>query len=483
MRRKRLIVMVPLLLLALSAAPGWAAAESTSAGPAPLLLVLDASGSMWGQIQGENKIVIARRVLGDLVDGLADGSEVGVIAYGHRREGDCDDIETVVALGPLDKAALKSTVDGLNPKGKTPITKSVQAAFDALSGRSGGATVVLVSDGLETCGGDPCAAVRAAKGRGIDFRLHVVGFDVAGEDVSQLECAAQAGDGLFLSAENAAELAGALDRAVAMAPTVPAGRLAVTAIADGKLQDAAVLVSVATTGEEVGGGRTYASPDTNPRIIALPDGSFDVKVQAVGIRGDVVRRFKVEIAGGGRVDKQADFSTGELSIGATRNGERSDAVYSVRLPGGGEEVAAGRTYTGAATNPAKVRLTSGTYAVTVRSVEISGAPSESLGEVTIGPGGSAAVAHDWRTGTLKIGAARGGALVDATLNLVDAATGEAVGQGRTYTSDRSNPKSFVLLPGAYRVTLNEIRGERRTIEVAVVAGEVVERMVDPAGGE
>ncbi|NNK61925.1 MAG: hypothetical protein HKO98_01855, partial [Gemmatimonadetes bacterium] len=60
----------------------------------------------------------------------------------------------------------------------------------SLKGRAGGASIILVSDGLDTCGGDPCGAVREAKQMGLDFRLHVVGFDVAGEDVSQLECAA-----------------------------------------------------------------------------------------------------------------------------------------------------------------------------------------------------------------------------------------------------------------------------------------------------
>jgi Ca-activated chloride channel family protein len=480
MSLQRSLAAAAILLIALTLAAPAPAAEAEP-GPA-LLLILDASGSMWGQIQGENKIVIARRVLGELVDGLEEGADVGVVAYGHRREGDCDDIETVVPIGPLDKAAVKATVDGLNPKGKTPLTRSVQQAFDGLKGRPGGASIILVSDGLDTCGGDPCGAVRAAKQMGLDFRLHVVGFDVAGEDVSQLECAAQAGDGLFLSAENADELAVALDTAVAMAPEVPPGRLSLKAVADGELQDAAVFVTDAETSADLAGGRTYTSPDTNPRLIPLPDGKFNVRVQAVGFRGDISRTFAIEIVDGGLVEKVADFSTGELTIGVTRNGELSDAVYNVRLPGGGAEVASGRTYTGEKSNPARERITSGTYEVGVGSVEISGRPWAQLGTVTIEPGGSVAVSHAWESGTLSVGAARDGALVDTTLNVVNIETGESVAQGRTYTSDSSNPKTFLLLPGAYRVTVNEIRGEKRTIEVSLAAGETVERMVDPAAG-
>ncbi len=471
---KRLFV----FLLAALLAPEVAVPQE--AGPA-LLLILDASGSMWGQIEGENKIVIARRVVGDLVDGLDSEAQIGVVAYGHRREGDCDDIETVAPIGALDRAAIQSTVDGLNPKGKTPITQAVEHAFGVIAGRSAPTTVVLVSDGLETCGGDPCAAVRAAKQRGASFLLHVIGFDVAGEDVSQLECAAQAGEGLFLSAESADELAGALERAATLTPEVPAGRLAVTAVADGELQDAAVLVTDAASGDEAGNGRTYASPETNPRVIPLPDGTFDVTVEAVGIRGDATRRFQVEIADGGRVEREVDFSTGELVIGVTRNGEPSDAVFRVSLPDGGE-VASGRTYTARSSNPASVRLTAGDYAVSLKSVEISGDAEHGFGVVTVAPQGRAELAHEFASGTLRVGAARGGELVDATLSVVDAASGKPVAQGRTYTSERSNPKSFMLQPGDYRVTVKEIRGAGTEISVSLEQGQTVERMVDPSGG-
>jgi Ca-activated chloride channel family protein len=472
------------LALALASFAIFGAATSAErSAPAPLLLILDASGSMWGQIEGENKIVIARRVVGELVDGLDEASEVGVVAYGHRREGDCDDIETVAPIAALDKSALKETVNALNPKGKTPITRAVQEAFASLEGREGGAAVILVSDGLETCGGDPCAAVRAAKERGIDFVMHVVGFDLAGEDASTLECAAQAGEGFFSSAENAGELSEALEAALAMPAEVPAGRLSVKVIADGELQDAAIWVANAETGEEAGGGRTYSSGDTNPRVIPLADGRYEVKVGAVGIRGDVQRYFEIEIADGSLVEKELDYSAGEISVGVTRNGELSDAVYRVYARESGEEVAGGRTYTGANSNPARVRIVSGTYEVEVGSVEINGNPRRELGTITLEPGGSAKVSTDFASGVLKVGAMRDGELVDSTVNVVNLATGEPMAAGRTYTSESSNPNTYNLEPGDYKVTVQEIRGARRELTVTVVKGETVERIVDPAGSD
>jgi len=102
--------------------------------------------------------------------------------------------------------------------------------------------------------------------------------------------------------------------------------------------------------------------------------------------------------------------------------------------------------------------------------------------VTVEPRGETAIAHEFVSGTLKVGAERGGELVDATLYVVDAATGSPIGQGRTYKSATSNPKTFILPPSTYRVDVSEIRGEKRSIEVTLGAGEEIVRMVDPAGG-
>lgn len=85
------------------------------------ILVLDASGSMWGQIEGKTKVEIARGVIGGLLDGLPAARRLGLVAYGHRREADCADIEEVVPVG-TDRAAIRSAVNGLAlpPSARTP---------------------------------------------------------------------------------------------------------------------------------------------------------------------------------------------------------------------------------------------------------------------------------------------------------------------------------------------------------------------------
>jgi len=444
--------------------------------PAPLLLILDASGSMWGQIDGENKIVIARRVVGGLVDDLPDSQEIGLIAYGHRREGDCDDIETVTAMGALDREGFKATVNGLNPKGKTPITKSVKKAFALLEKIDTAVTVILVSDGLETCGGDPCAAVRLAKDQGHDFIMHVVGFDVAGEDTSSLQCAAQAGGGLFLSAENADELSGALERAVAMSADLPAGRLAVKGIRNGELHDISIVVTD-QEGETLASARTYQSENTNPSSIPLPDGVFDIRVLAIGIKGDKVRTFQIEIVEGSTIERTEDFSTGEVSIGVTRNGEPSDAIYKIKVAGTDEEAASGRTYTRASHNPALVTITAGNYDVSVRSVEIKGRPWAELGRITVESGERTELSHGYSSGTLRVKLHRGGALVDGIVKAYGE-DGKEVASARSYKKETSNPVTFVLEPGSYRVSVHEIRGPETEFNVTIDAEATIEEAVD-----
>ena len=444
-------------------------------GPADLILILDASNSMWGQIEGENKIVIARRAVGGLIDELPDETHVGLLAYGHRREGDCTDIEVLQEPAPVAKAALKSTINGINPKGKTPITGAVNAAIDLARDRNS-ASILLISDGLETCDMDPCAAVRTAKSAGVPFVLHVVGFDVGGENTAQLECLAQAGEGEFLSAENAEELSAALQSAYEK-PTVPDGRLVITATAEGGLQDAVIRVFDAMNDEEVAGGRTYAAAETNPRSIPLADGDYRATVNPVGIRGAAEHEFSFQIDDGSRVERAFDFGVGELAVRVLRNGALSDATVRVLNRASSTQVAAGRTYRGATSNPKVFPLTGGTYDVVIKSVELRHATEHRFQAVTVTGGERVDLTHEYTSGTLRVGVGRGETLVDAVVNIYDAA-GASIRGGRTYTNSDSTPLSVVLAPGEYTLRIREIRGERREVIATVVAGEITETFID-----
>ncbi|MCB2193913.1 MAG: VWA domain-containing protein, partial [Deltaproteobacteria bacterium] len=176
-----------------------------------VVFILDASGSMWGQAGGKAKIDIAKAVMAQAVPGLPGEVRLGLVAYGHRKKGDCSDVEVLVAPGSSDRDGLLKKVQALSPKGKTPIAGSLKQTAEMLKSKENETTIVLVSDGIETCDADPCGVVKALKGSGIKFVLHVVGFDVDAKGKDQLTCLAQAGGGKYFSAADAAGLLAALE--------------------------------------------------------------------------------------------------------------------------------------------------------------------------------------------------------------------------------------------------------------------------------
>lgn len=180
-----------------------------------VVLVLDASGSMWGQIDGRAKADIAKEAVAKLVAEWNPDNALGLVAYGHRRKGDCTDIETLIPYGPLDPAAFMQRVNGLKFLGMTPLSAAVIQAADSLKSSEQKATVILVSDGEETCALDPCTVGRELQANGVDFTAHVIGFNVPNPaHQAQLRCLAENTGGRFFNARDAGELNRALSTLV-----------------------------------------------------------------------------------------------------------------------------------------------------------------------------------------------------------------------------------------------------------------------------
>ena len=185
-------------------------AQSQEAARDSAMLVFDASGSMWGQIADEHKIEIARDAVANMLTQWNADTDLGLIAYGHNREGDCSDIEVLMTPQPLQQDVFSEIVNGLNPRGKTPLSDAVILAAEELGYTEAKATVILLTDGLETCERDPCEVAQALEERGIDFTAHVIAFDVAVEDQEALSCLASNTGGLYLQAEDMEDLSAAL---------------------------------------------------------------------------------------------------------------------------------------------------------------------------------------------------------------------------------------------------------------------------------
>jgi hypothetical protein len=188
-------------------------AESTGA----VEVILDASGSMLKRLKGERRIEIAKAALENLTSKvLPRGTQFALRVFGHREADSCrTDLEIPVAS--LDASAVSAkiqTIQAMN-LAKTPIAASLSKVRQDLAGISGPITVVLLTDGEETCGGDPRAAIEELRRAGLDVRVNIVGFAINELQLKeQFEAWARIGNGRYIEAHDKEDLWEAMSRSL-----------------------------------------------------------------------------------------------------------------------------------------------------------------------------------------------------------------------------------------------------------------------------
>ena len=143
-------------------------------------IVLDASGSMLAHFGTKRKIEIAHDALDKLVTTeLKPGDPVALRVFGNDKPGSCA-TSLMTPLSPLNPDAMTQAVNGIIPQNlaRTPIAASLAQVPSDLTAATGQKVVVLITDGEETCGGDPRAAIAALAASDIAVRLNIVGFEV-----------------------------------------------------------------------------------------------------------------------------------------------------------------------------------------------------------------------------------------------------------------------------------------------------------------
>ncbi len=188
---------------------GGASAASGGAG-AQLQVILDVSNSMWGQVDGQVKMELAREALTGALGDVPPFLPVGMRAYGHRvgyddREAGCRDTELLIAPEPGSAERILAHAAALQPRGQTPLALSLRAAADDLSD-GGGGVLLLISDGIESCGGDPVAVAEELRASGTPIMIHAVGLGVDAQAADALSSLANAGGGDYFDAPSAEQL-------------------------------------------------------------------------------------------------------------------------------------------------------------------------------------------------------------------------------------------------------------------------------------
>ena len=205
----KITISISLLVSLLTLAAPWPLPAQERAVPKPdgVLVILDMSGSMEGKLSdGRRKLDVARLVLREFFELDFDGQEIAVRVFGHRREGDCSDSELLVPFEEPEIALvyLRQRSQTLRPNGKTLISHSLREARADFKDRAG--DIVLLVDGAETCGDDPCDVVKQWQEQDVPLRVHVVGLGLRGKSKELMQCVSDVAGTDYYDVQSLADL-------------------------------------------------------------------------------------------------------------------------------------------------------------------------------------------------------------------------------------------------------------------------------------
>lgn len=178
-----------LTLLNFSASAQQKAAEQ----PTRILFLFDASQSMFSRWESNSRFEVAKQLLKQMVDSLdkLDNLELALRVYGHTKRyppQDCDDTRLEVAFGMKNAGAIKKRLDAISPSGTTPIARSLEACGTDFPKTASRNIIILITDGIEECDGDPCAVSALLQKRGIVLKPFVIGLGLSRDFVKSFEC-------------------------------------------------------------------------------------------------------------------------------------------------------------------------------------------------------------------------------------------------------------------------------------------------------
>lgn len=456
------------------------------AAPRPVVLIVDSSGSMAArEPDGRAKLDAARETIVEALQGWPSDTTLAIVAYGHRRQGDCADIETIAPMAPLAGVPVKQKLAALRARGKTPLSDALRHGA-ALLPPEGGA-LVLLSDGIETCAPDPCAVAAELRAAHANLIIHVVGFGIAADETAQLQCIAEAGAGGYFNAADAGTLATALgdvgDEIAASPepaietpaepppppPPVPL-QVSLSALALGAPVDAPVRWRILDEA-----GETAYEGESRALSLPLLPGAYRAEVFAANARGEAA--FTVEDSAGAPRAFAVEIEAGRLDLALVANAKsppfsdlEAQGVAWTLQPLEGQ----GPVEIAPIAQPSLL-LAPGRYRV---RAALQGMAAEAVAEVAAGR--PQALALDFRLGTIVLEAAldaEGPALDDATV--LDWRIGE--GDGTQTVEGEARPR-LTLPEGAYPIALS-IAGAEIADKAAVVAGEERVQRVLVGGGE
>lgn len=467
--------------------------ERASAQEAPptSVIVVDGSGSMWGNLGAEkrSKLDLVRDALQSLLPSLKSEARIGLASFGHRRRGNCGDAEVIVPPGDNGPERLSVPVERLNAVGKGPLVLALRESATAIAGATP-SSVILIADDIDNCGQNVCTALNDIMAASPNLVVHTIalGFDKA--KIAHISCIARMTGGKLWDAQDAAGLNSALAQAVRLANLqtgaheAPAPQAAAPAekpaegAPPGLYLSAGLGASSATLDTPIHWRITKASDgavirDTRASALyeKLEPGRYDVEASL----GLATARQSIDVPADKATDVRMDLNGGVLKMQArATNGGALLAAPEFAVRTAAAEAGAAPVWVGRDGNP-EIVLPAGDYVVSARN---GMARQES--KITIAPATGTSFDSVLAAGTLELRALRG----------TPAAPGDQVAEGVTFILYRDDPDApqgrreiarsaapnptFTLPAGTYYITARTPTSEVRE-QIAMGAGDTVTR--------
>jgi len=462
----------------LAAAIGIAAATDTVRGAdAPTtMLIVDGSGSMWARLPPDNraKIDILREKLTTILQ-TPSPTKVGLVSFGHRRRGDCSDVELIAAPDAARDGVL-GRLAKLNPMGPGPLTAGLKAAATAI-GAARPAQIIVVGDGADNCQQDTCNVVNDIAKNSPGVIIQVIEIGVPAADRPRVACIAQATGGHYYDITDSTGLNAALDEAAKLAmlspdgsagagaantaaPPPPAGasiRASAALVKDGALLTGPLTWRIFKSGDDKVLGESEGR-DISAKLAA---GTYDIAARL----GSITARQQVTIEAGSAQGIVVPLNAAHLQVraAAVKGGEPSPTAV-LTVASGDAPIAIGSN------GVADLYLPPAAYTVTIadgaarasQSIELAAGDDKPL-DIVLG------------TGRLDVTAttAEGGAIDDVLYTIFEDDPESPNGR-REVARSRAPEASFTLPAGTYYVSARSGAGDIRQ-RIAVGAGETVKR--------
>jgi|GEM_PF-6101353 len=368
-----------------------------------VLFILSGSGSMGMHTDGTAKLDLAKKTVAELMEGFKrkPALKTGLRLYGHN-EKSCDDTELAVPPADNSQEQISYKAGNLAPRGYSPLSKAMLAAegdFDKTA--PGPKEIVIISDGKDSCAGDPCAAAKTLKANGIVTKVHAIGFGSRPEELRKMECLAKPFAGVTVNYDNAAKLLFQYYQIPAPAQPAPVARentttttvvtqtgaaSSVTVITQTRSQETAPapqpaqktplkkdariaitvkdsagnVVKTSLSGTDTNGDTAFKEQEGDYRL-ELEPGRWDFTITEAETGGK--QTLSAMLESGATKEKEIIFTKSYLTVEPTDSAGRHFNAEIVILRSGTPEVVKTQTLTG----PAKFILPAGTYDIAVNA--------------------------------------------------------------------------------------------------------------------